>query len=194
MRFPASAPNVATMISDAGPGMAPPGLAPPGMTPELARNELDAPAASHNNGRSTSGPRPVAPPGRASPQAFAAQNEAMGQPPGMQPPGMQPPGMQPSMHPSGALVQPSAAYNVPGAIGTGAEAVQQRPANIYDTVAHVDAAYVASPVGPAYPQTDWAAAAALPVRVVPPWALALLFVAALGVALGITFAIALLLR
>ncbi len=112
-----------------------------------------------------------------------------------------------------------------------------RPANIYDTVAHMpgdaspamsspmypsqpaqtataspyplappmtgrhdlrpshDAARMASPVGDGHlAQVDWAEAAAMPVRVVPPWALALLFVAAKVVALGVTFAVAAIIR
>jgi hypothetical protein len=92
--------------------------------------------------------------------------------------------------------------------------MQPRPSNIYDTVAReidpavlnqapitpggrppYDAAMrIASPVGDGYPQVDWAEAAAMPVRVLPPWMLAVLFVVALGVALGLTFAVAALIR
>ncbi|MGE0548693.1 MAG: serine/threonine protein kinase [Kofleriaceae bacterium] len=54
------------------------------------------------------------------------------------------------------------------------------------------AANVASPVGPQYPQVDWGTAAAMPARALPPWMLGVLFVAAIGVALGITLLISLL--
>jgi hypothetical protein len=53
------------------------------------------------------------------------------------------------------------------------------------------AANLMSPVGPNYGQdVDWAAAAARPAKAIAPWMLALLFVGALGIALGITIAIA----
>jgi hypothetical protein len=53
------------------------------------------------------------------------------------------------------------------------------------------AAELMSPVGQYYPaQVDWSAAAAAPARAVPPWLLGILFVAALGVALALTIAIA----
>lgn len=58
----------------------------------------------------------------------------------------------------------------------------------------VDPAQMMSPVGEHYPQVDWAQAAAAPVRVVPPWMLALIFVGALGVALLVTFLIAMAVR
>jgi hypothetical protein len=44
-----------------------------------------------------------------------------------------------------------------------------------------------SPVGQDYPaQVDWGAAASAPTRVVPPWLLTILFIAAIGIALGLT--------
>jgi len=52
------------------------------------------------------------------------------------------------------------------------------------------AANMASPVGPGYGDHDWDAAAAAPARAIPPWMLAILFIVAIGVALGITIAIA----
>ena len=53
------------------------------------------------------------------------------------------------------------------------------------------AANLMSPVGEHYPgQVDWSAAAAAPARAVPPWLLALLFLAAIGVALAFTIVIA----
>jgi serine/threonine protein kinase len=52
------------------------------------------------------------------------------------------------------------------------------------------AANLASPVGPGYGEHDWEAAAAAPARAIPPWMLAILFIVAIGVALGITIAIA----
>jgi hypothetical protein len=53
------------------------------------------------------------------------------------------------------------------------------------------AAELMSPVGQHYPaQVDWSAAAAAPARAVPPWLLGILFVAAIGVALALTIAIA----
>jgi serine/threonine-protein kinase len=57
------------------------------------------------------------------------------------------------------------------------------------------AANLMSPVGQQYPeQVDWGAAAASRARAVPPWLLAILFIAALGVALALTIAIAKLIR
>jgi hypothetical protein len=53
------------------------------------------------------------------------------------------------------------------------------------------AAQLMSPVGDQYPSViDWSAAAAQPAKAMPPWKLALLFVAAIGVALGLTIVIA----
>jgi eukaryotic-like serine/threonine-protein kinase len=53
------------------------------------------------------------------------------------------------------------------------------------------AAQVMSPVGQHYPaQVDWDAAAAAPAKAVPAWLLAILFVAALGLALGLTVVVA----
>ena len=53
------------------------------------------------------------------------------------------------------------------------------------------AADMASPVGHQYPgQVDWGTAAGMPVRAMPPWMLAVLFVGALGGALLITILIA----
>ena len=52
------------------------------------------------------------------------------------------------------------------------------------------AANLMSPVGPGFPQTDWAAAAAQPAKAMPPWMLAALFVGALFAALLITIIIA----
>ena len=57
------------------------------------------------------------------------------------------------------------------------------------------AANLMSPVGDQYPQAiDWAAAAAQPAKAIPPWILAVLFVVALLVALGITIVIAKIVR
>ena len=48
-----------------------------------------------------------------------------------------------------------------------------------------------SPVGERYPErVNWAAAAATRARAVPPWLLAILFIAAIGIALALTIAIA----
>jgi hypothetical protein len=58
----------------------------------------------------------------------------------------------------------------------------------------VDPASVMSPVGENYPAVDWAEAAAVRVRVVPPWMLALLFVGALVGALVVTILIAKIIR
>jgi hypothetical protein len=53
------------------------------------------------------------------------------------------------------------------------------------------AASVMSPVGEHYPgQVDWSAAAAAKARAVPPWLLAIFFLGAIGVALGLTIVIA----
>jgi eukaryotic-like serine/threonine-protein kinase len=56
------------------------------------------------------------------------------------------------------------------------------------------AANVMSPVGEHYPQQDWAAVAARPAKALPPWALAVLFVIALGAALVVTIVIAKIIR
>jgi hypothetical protein len=57
------------------------------------------------------------------------------------------------------------------------------------------AANLMSPVGQHYPEhVDWGAAAASRARAVPPWLLAILFIAALGVALALTIVIAKLVR
>jgi hypothetical protein len=54
---------------------------------------------------------------------------------------------------------------------------------------------VASPVGGQYGgKVDWAQAAALPARAIPPWMLGVIFVAAIGIALTITIIIAKLVR
>ena len=48
-----------------------------------------------------------------------------------------------------------------------------------------------SPVGQQYPErVDWSAAAAAKARAVPPWLLAILFIAAIGGALALTIVIA----
>jgi hypothetical protein len=44
-----------------------------------------------------------------------------------------------------------------------------------------------SPVGPGFPATNWDAMAARKARSVPWWLLTALFVAAVGLALGVTF-------
>ena len=57
------------------------------------------------------------------------------------------------------------------------------------------AANLASPVGGQYgSDVDWQQAAAMPARAIPPWMLAIIFVAAIGVALAITVIIAKLVR
>jgi hypothetical protein len=57
------------------------------------------------------------------------------------------------------------------------------------------AANLASPVGGQYGgDVDWSKAAAMPARAIPPWMLAVIFVAAIGVALAITIIIAKLVR
>ncbi len=131
--------------------------------------------------------------------------------PNMPQPGMpQPqPGMQgmPNMprpgNPSGPPILPS--YPVMNAelreqIATGANVFPSPPGgrpsmqNVPDSGQYVDpsrAADVASPVGQHYgDNVDWAAAAAAPAKAIPPWMLAVFFVVALGVALGITILIA----
>nr|HEX4316909.1 protein kinase [Kofleriaceae bacterium] len=128
------------------------------------------------------------------PQQLAASASAQ-QPTVAVMPGMSQPMGAPPMPPMG-----------PGSAPMQAQ-MQQRPVNVYDTGPYSggasgpavlsgspEAARMMSPVGDGYPQVDWAEAAALPIRVVPPWMLALLFVAALGVALGLTVAIAQLIR
>ena len=85
-------------------------------------------------------------------------------------------------------------------IATGANVFPSPPGgrpsmqNVPDSGQYVDpsrAADVASPVGQHYgDNVDWAAAAAAPAKAIPPWMLAVFFVIALGVALGITILIA----
>ena len=54
-----------------------------------------------------------------------------------------------------------------------------------------DAAHLMSPVGQQYPQqVNWAEAAGMPARAMPPWMLALVFVGAITAALIITVIIA----
>jgi hypothetical protein len=53
---------------------------------------------------------------------------------------------------------------------------------------------MASPVGQHYPEHDWAAAAAVPAKALPPWKLVVLFVAAIGIALTLTIIIAKIIR
>lgn len=66
---------------------------------------------------------------------------------------------------------------------------QQRPPMGHD-VGH-QAAALMSPVGQQYPQqVNWADAAAMPARAIPPWLLAVLFVGAIVGALVITIVIA----
>jgi len=92
--------------------------------------------------------------------------------------------MPPTFTPSGMPAMPP-----PGVLhGSAPQPVQSGPFE------HIDPAALASPVGDGYPMVDWAAEAATPIRVVPPWMLALLFVGAIVVALGITMIIALIIR
>jgi eukaryotic-like serine/threonine-protein kinase len=67
-----------------------------------------------------------------------------------------------------------------------------RAASVGDSGPHdpAHAANLASPVGGAYGDVDWAAAAAAPAKAIAPWKLALIFIGALGLALGITVLIA----
>ena len=68
---------------------------------------------------------------------------------------------------------------------------------VHDSGPHApqSAANLVSPVGNQYPQqVDWAEAAAMPARAVPPWMLGVLFVAAIGLALTVTIIIAKLAR
>ena len=76
-----------------------------------------------------------------------------------------------------------------------APAPQRSPFAGESTPPPTHAANVMSPVGDHYPQqVDWAAAAAQPAKAIPPWMLAVLFVAAIGVALMLTFVIAKIIR
>lgn len=51
-------------------------------------------------------------------------------------------------------------------------------------------AQLMSPVGSGFPGVNWSAAAARPARALPWWLLALVFVAVVGLALGLTFVVA----
>ncbi|MEO8705455.1 MAG: protein kinase [Kofleriaceae bacterium] len=195
-RFPELA-NLPTMIAE------PDDDDPETRSPELARTALekqpiDAPARTSMD---------MSPP---PPQQVNGARAAM--PPARPPMPSQPPPMQP---------QPPAGYPVLNAhmseqIATGASvfpsqsgpparpsAPSQPPPNVpmSDSGQHGQqpqyprAMDLASPVGPHYPeQVDWAAAAAAPAKALPPWKLAVLFVGAIGVALLLTFLVALIIR
>jgi hypothetical protein len=109
----------------------------------------------------------------------------------MQPP-MQPPMGSPQMPPE--VGYPVMDKEMSRQIHSGAT-VFPSPAK-RDTGAHdpAHAANMASPVGAGYGEHDWDAAAAAPARAIPPWMLAILFIVAIGVALGITIAIATLVK
>ena len=83
------------------------------------------------------------------------------------------PSAPPSSRPSGPMAPPG---------GQGLDSGPHAPQS---------GANLMSPVGNQYPQqVDWAEAAAMPARAVPPWMLGVLFVAAIGLALTITIIIA----
>jgi len=183
--------NVPTVIADqivagtSGPGMQPP-------PPELAATELGRPV------------RPYAQPGDPNRPLVAPMGTpggAGGMSPGFGAPPMQP--MLPQSYPKmsaelGAQISPQLAgklgVHIPQAprqepSGPMAQ-MPQRP-SYPDMMNPQQAANMMSPVGQHYAHdVDWAAAAARPVRAFPPWMLALFFVGAVGVALGITIVIA----
>ncbi|CAN5771128.1 hypothetical protein BH11MYX3_BH11MYX3_27460 [soil metagenome] len=73
--------------------------------------------------------------------------------------------------------------------GTAPSANAPHMGGVHDSGQH--AASFMSPVGPQYPnQVNWADAAAMPARAIPPWMLALLFVGAIVTALLLTIVIA----
>jgi hypothetical protein len=171
----------------------------PDHAPELAATALGP--AVDPVGRTMADPnRPMLPP--------QMPPQPMMQPPMMQPPNGTPGGMppqQPLQHhpamgtPGGGLNQPQL-RPPPGypqmspQLGAQMSPQLQAKLNVPNRPPLPDSgqqASLMSPVGQHYPQdVDWAAAAAKPVRVLPPWMLALVFVGALGVALGLTIAIA----
>ncbi len=151
-------------------------------------------------------PRPPQGPGQPPPPSGPSQAQPPPPPggPGL-PPGGPPPiavrdgrGSQPVPNP-GANLPPGRQPNMPP-VGPGGYPVMD--AQMRDQMASGAtvfpsgrdahrAADLASPVGPQYPgQVDWGAAAGAPMRVIPPWMLAVLFVGALGGALLITILIA----
>ena len=142
-------------------------------TDALARTNMDMQAPNLNGAPNG----PGSPAGM--PRPSAAQMPPMVVPPPQLPPDIGYPVMDREMsrqiH-SGATVFPSHSKHT-----TGAHDPQH-------------AANMASPVGPHYGEHDWEAAAAAPARAIPPWMLALLFLGAIGVALGITIAIAKLIK
>ena len=89
----------------------------------------------------------------------------------------------PDRSPPGHAPGPQSGYGQPQAPGSGPQPQQQHAASMM------------SPVGQQYPQqVDWAEAAAMPARALPPWMMIALFVAAIGVALVLTIIVAKILR
>jgi serine/threonine-protein kinase len=179
--------NVPTVLADSGP------------RPELAATELGQPLVSY--GEPPPAPPPVTPVGtpggvqQAMPPGFVVGPPMQRPSPQMMP--MAPHPMAPQSYPKmsaelGAQISPQLAnklnVHIPQAPRE-PSAPMQRPS--YPDMNPQMAMNMMSPVGQHYPhEVDWAAAAAKPVRAVPPWMLALFFLGALGIALGITFAIA----
>jgi eukaryotic-like serine/threonine-protein kinase len=163
-RFGPDAANLPTMIAEPDP------------EPELAPTEMGAPLAV----RQTAARRAPTPPPLPSNLAPTAALRPHNGPSASQP------NMQAQSGPQGSMPPPMMEPAV--LLGSGSHPAQSAPFQ------QVDPMSVMSPVGESYPVVDWAEAAAVPIRVVPPWMLALLFVAALGVALGVTLIIAMIIR
>jgi eukaryotic-like serine/threonine-protein kinase len=157
-----------------------------------ARTNLDMTPPTLNDGRRVlAGPAPNMGPGPAPGMQQQPHPPQPSQPPPMRPnPISHPPPMGPFGYPvvdkqmsqqilQGATVFPSD-HRGSGNIHRGPDSDPMR---------------VASPVGQHFQgDVDWAAAATAPARAVPPWMLAVLFVAALGIALGVTMLIAVIVR
>jgi len=124
------------------------------------------------------------------------------QPPPMSHPSSQPPPMghpssqPPPYHQSLPLGYPQMSHELGAQMSPQLQAkLGTHPPPVRSDGSAQHAANLMSPVGPGYGQdVDWAAAAAKPAKALPPWMLALIFIGALGIALGITVAIASALR
>jgi hypothetical protein len=114
--------------------------------------------------------------------------------PGMPVPGMPVPGMPvPGMPvPASAPTQPQPIQQ-PGYPMMSAEMSAQiaRGADVFPSGPSGPDPNLMSPVGAQYPQqVDWDQAAAMPARALPTWMMVLLFLVAIGVALGLTILVA----
>jgi hypothetical protein len=112
-------------------------------------------------------------------------------PPGMPMPGMPMPGMP---MPGMPAAPPSAPAGYP-VMSAEMNAQIARGADLFPSMPRGPNPNLMSPVGAQYPQqVDWDEAAARPARALPAWIMVLLFLVAIGVALGVTILVAKALR